>query len=204
MPIGRTRSDRDRCYSLAVASLPEIEPRPISVAEYHRMIDAGILDEDERVELLEGVIATMSPQNDPHSFALEELNSILVPQVQGRFRVRIQSPVTLGDRSEPEPDAVIVPPRSVRGRGHPTSALLVIEISDTSLRRDRGVKSRIYARGGVPEYWIVNLKERCIEVYRDPDAAAGTYLASLHVPAGQEARPILVPGVVVPVAALFD
>lgn len=187
-----------------MASLPELEPRPISVAEYHRMIDAGILEEDERVELLEGVIATMSPQNDPHSFALEELTSILVPQVQGRFRVRIQSPVTLGDRSEPEPDAVIVPPRSVRGRGHPTSALLVVEIGDTSLSKDRVVKGRVYARGGVPEYWIVNVLERCIEVYRDPDAAAGAYRTSLRVAAGEEARPILVPGVVVPVATLFD
>src|SRR4029453_16331179 len=129
-----------------MASLPEVEPRPISVAEYHRMIDAGILDEDERVELLEGVIATMSPQNDPHAFALEELNHLLVPQVEGRFRVRVQLPLTLGDRSEPEPDVAIRPPRSIRGRGHPPSALLVIEIGDTSLRKDRIVKGRIYSR----------------------------------------------------------
>lgn len=187
-----------------MASLPELDPRPISVAEYHRMIETGILDEDEHVELLEGVIARMSPQNDPHGFALEELTHLLVPLVQGRYRVRIQSPVTLGDRSEPEPDVAIVPPRSVRGRGHPTSALLVIEISESSLRKDRIVKGRIYSRAGIPEYWIVNLVERCIEIYRDPDAEAGAYRTSLRVEKGAEARPASVSGVGVPVAALFE
>ena len=162
-----------------MASLPEVDPRPISVAEYHRMIDAGILGEDERVELLEGVIATMSPQNDPRGFAIEELNHLLVPQVQGRFRVRVQLPLTLGDRSEPEPDIAIVLPRAARGKGHPTSAVLVIEVS-------------------------VNLAERRVEVYRNPDAEAGSYRTSLRVEAGHEARAASAAGVVVPVAALFD
>ena len=192
-----------------MASMPDLErddlePRPISVAEYHRMIDAGILDEDEHVELLEGVIATMSPQKDPHGYALEELTDMLVPQVKGRYRARIQSPLTLGDRSEPEPDVAIVLPRAVRGRGHPTAALLVIEVCGSSLRKDRIVKGRIYSRAGIPEYWIVNLTDRCIEIYRDPDGEAGAYRTSLRVPVGEEARPASVAGIVVPVAALFD
>jgi Uma2 family endonuclease len=98
----------------------------------------------------------------------------------------------------------IVPPRSVRGRGHPTSALLVIEISDSSLRKDRTVKMRVYARAGLPEYWIVNALEGCVEIYRDPDAEAGSYRTTLRVEPGDEAVSASVPGVAVKVANLFD
>jgi Uma2 family endonuclease len=187
-----------------MASLPDVSPRPFSVAEYHRMVDAGILTEDDRVELLEGVIVLMSPQKDPHGHAVEVLNDTLVRQVSGRFRVRPQLPLTVGDRSEPEPDLAVVPlpvPGSLAGNRR--AALLVIEVAGESLRKDRLVKSRVYARAAVPEYWIVNLEERCVEVQRDPDADSGVYRVSLVARSGEELRSSAVDGVSMAVAELF-
>jgi Uma2 family endonuclease len=187
-----------------MASLPDVSPRPFSVAEYHRMVDAGILSEDDRVELLEGVIVLMSPQKDPHGHAVEVLNDRLVLQVSGRFRVRPQLPLTLDDRSEPEPDLAVVPlPEPGALAGNRRTALLVIEVAGESLRKDRLVKSRVYARAGVPEYWIVNLEERCVEVQRDPDPDAGTYRTSLRASAGEELRSSAVDVVAVSVGELF-
>ena len=187
-----------------MASPPDVSPRPFSVAEYHRMADAGILTEDDRVELLEGVIVLMSPQNEPHAHAIVLLNETLVLQVTGRYRVRPQLPLTIGDRSEPEPDLAVLP---LPEPGGPASsrhgALLVIEVATDSLRKDRLVKSRIYARAGVPEYWIVNVDERCVEVSRQPDIAAGVYRASSKAEPGEILRSSAVDGVAVTVAELF-
>lgn len=188
-----------------MASLPDLSPRPFSVADYHRMIDAGILAEDERVELLEGVIVLMSPQKDPHAHAIEELTFALARQIDDRHRLRCQLPLTLGEDSEPEPDLAVV---LARGKdrpasGHPRSALLVIEVAGDSLRKDRLVKSRLYARAAIPEYWIVNLEDRCLEVYRDPDPESGVYRSSLKVLPGDEARSSGVDGVRLKVSDLF-
>jgi len=187
-----------------MASLPDVSPRPFSVAEYHRMVDAGILTEDDRVELLEGVIVLMSPQKEPHAQAIEVLTEALVLKVSGRYRVRPQLPLTLGDSSEPEPDLAVVPlPEPGAPALNRRAALLVIEVAGESLRKDRLAKSRIYARAGIPEYWIVNLEERCIEVSRDPDAEAGVYRASSKASPGDELRSSAVDGVAVTVADLF-
>jgi Uma2 family endonuclease len=187
-----------------MASLPDVSPRPFSVAEYHRMVDAGILSEDDRVELLEGVIVLMSPQKEPHAHAIEELTEALVLQVNGRYRVRPQLPLTLGDRSEPEPDLAVVPlPEPGAPAQNRRAALLVIEVAGDSLRKDRLAKARIYARAGIPEYWIVNLEERCIEVFRDADAENGVYRASAKARPGERLGSSAVDGVWVTVGALF-
>jgi Uma2 family endonuclease len=187
-----------------MASPPDVSPRPFSVAEYHRMADAGILTEDDRVELLEGVIVLMSPQNEPHAHAIEVLNETLVMQVTGRYRVRPQLPLTIDDRSEPEPDLAVLPiPQAGAPVLNRRDALLVIEVASDSLRKDRLVKSRIYARAGIPEYWIVNVEERCVEVSRDPDPAAGVYRVSAKASPGEDLRSSAVDGVVVVVAELF-
>jgi Uma2 family endonuclease len=187
-----------------MASLPDVSPRPFSVAEYHRMVDAGILTEDDRVELLEGVIVLMSPQKEPHAQAIEVLTEALVLQVRGRYRVRPQLPLTLGDRSEPEPDLAVVPlPEPGAPALNRRAALLVIEVAGESLRKDRLAKSRIYARAGIPEYWVVNLEERCVEVSRDPDVEAGVYRASTNASPGAVLRSSAVQGVAVKVADLF-
>ena len=187
-----------------MASLPDVSPRPFSVADYHRMVGAGILTEDDRVELLEGVIVLMSPQNDPHAHAIEVLTDTLVPQVKGRFRVRVQLPLTLGDRSEPEPDLAVVPlPEPGTPARNRRAALMVIEVTGDSLRKDRLVKSRIYARAGIAEYWIVDLEERCIEISRDPDPEAGVYRTALKASPGEELLSSAVSGVSVFVSELF-
>jgi len=186
-----------------VASLPDLEPRPISVAEYHRMIDAGILSEDERVELLEGVIVTVSPQGDPHALVIERLNKVLVRQLPDRYRVRPQLPLTLGDRSEPEPDLAVSLVEASTAKQHPRTALLVIEVAGESLRKDRRVKARIYARAGSPEYWLVNLEESCVEVLTEPDAAAGEYRRRAVAADHATLRSSAVPELLVPLAEIF-
>jgi Uma2 family endonuclease len=153
--------------------------RPISRAEYGRMIDAGLF-QGERVELWKGVIVRMSPQKSPHAFAVQELTEIFVSGLRERAKVRVQLPIALSDDSEPEPDIAIVERREYRDE-HPTTAHLIIEVADSSLRADRGFKADEYAAHGVPEYWVVDVKARTIEVLRDP-SPEGYRARTLHGP----------------------
>jgi len=150
---------------MALSSLsPEI--RPLRREEYDKLVELGVF-EGERIELLEGQLVQMSPIGVSHNFALQELNMLLVPLLVGRAIVRIQSSFAALDTSEPEPDVAIVPTGEYH-REHPSAACLIIEVAESSLRTDRGQKQRIYAQASVPEYWIVNVPDRCIEVYTDP------------------------------------
>lgn len=144
-------------------ALQHEEARPLRRLEYDRLVAQGCF-EDERVELLGGVLLTMSPQGPRHATVIERLNMLLVPAVLGRAMVRVQSPLAAGIYSEPEPDLVLVAP-GPRPHGHPHTAFLVIEVAETSLVKDRIIKSSIYAGCGVPEYWIVNLPENHVEIY---------------------------------------
>jgi Uma2 family endonuclease len=133
------------------------------------MIASGILGPSDRCELLEGEIVTKMPQGSRHSTLVGKVGDVLRPVYGSDFFLREQMPLALGERSEPEPDMAVV-----RGNRmdyldeHPSTALLVAKVSDTSLESDRTRKRRIYARAGVAEYWIVNLAEEQIEVYRTP------------------------------------
>jgi Uma2 family endonuclease len=152
--------------------LREIAPetaRPIRREEYERMVELGLFD-DERVELLEGVIVQMSPKGPPHESTIDRLNAILVKALDPRARIRVQGSFAASETSEPEPDLAVLPPRDY-DTGHPERAFLLIEVSDSSLRKDRGLKARLYAESNVPEYWVVNLVDRVVEVHRDPEAA---------------------------------
>ena len=149
--------------------------RRLTADEYHRMIDAAVFDEDEHLELLEGVIVAMSPQGARHALVIERLNRLLLRSLGDEVRVRPQLPLTLSNDSEPEPDLAVVATGSADDAPHPRTALLVIEVATESLARDRGPKALLYARADVPEYWIVNLVDGCIEVLRDPDVASGPY-----------------------------
>jgi Uma2 family endonuclease len=141
------------------------QPRALRRAEYDRLVALGCF-EDERVELLGGALITMSPQGPRHATVIERLTMLLVPPVLGRATVRVQSPLAAGIHSEPEPDLVLVAP-GPRPHGHPHTAFLVIEVAETSLAKDRVIKSSIYAACGVPEYWIVNLPDNTVEVQTD-------------------------------------
>ena len=139
------------------------------------MVAVGILDEDERVELLEGVIVAMTPQSVPHARRIEWLTRFLVRSLGDEYAVRPQLPLTLGTRNEPEPDLAVVRTDATSELHHPQTAVLVIEVAGDSLRRDRRVKAAVYARAGIPEYWVVNLEARAVEAFADPETASGTY-----------------------------
>lgn len=142
-----------------------------TVERYEQMVEAGILTEDDRVELLEGEILEMSPIHPPHASVVEELMRVFFMLVGDRARIRVQDPIRLPPDSEPEPDVVLARPGrySTRHPG-PDDILLVVEVVDTTHRRDRR-KLRTYARSGVREAWFVDLPASQIEVHRDPTPA---------------------------------
>jgi Uma2 family endonuclease len=139
------------------------------------MIEAGIFDEDEHLELLEGVIVAMAPQSSAHAYCIQWLTRFLVRSLGDAYAVRPQLPPTLGKRNEPGPDLTVVRADSASRDHHPGTAILAIEVSGDSLRKDRRVKGPVYARFGITEYWIVNMESRVVDVYSDADAAEGAY-----------------------------
>lgn len=144
--------------------------RKFTVSEYYRMGKAGILTEDDRVELIEGEIIQLPPVGDSHAWCVNRLNKLFVLGVGDRAIVGVQNPFRLSTRSEPLPDLVVMRPRASMSGPHPTQqdAILVIEVSDTTLAYDQRVKLPLYAREGVPEVWIVDLRGERLLVNRDP------------------------------------
>jgi Uma2 family endonuclease len=141
--------------------------RPLLRSEYDELIRQGKF-QGEKIELLFGVLVRMTPIGAPHSSTVMRVTKLfwsLLPEA--RASVRCQQPFAALLDSEPEPDVVLAPPGEYN-RDHPEKTLLVVEVSDSSLRRDRGLKARLYALAGVPEYWIVNLVDEVIEVYTEP------------------------------------
>ena len=156
-----------------VAASPESHPRArkFTVAEYYRMGEAGILTPDERVELIEGEIIVMPPIGPAHAGNVTMSTQKLVLLAEGRFIVNVQNPIHLDDASEPQPDVALLHPRDAfYTRSHPTPAdvLLVIEVSDSSLGYDRDVKAHLYGRNGIPETWVRNLPDDCMECFTEP------------------------------------
>ncbi|WP_447601063.1 Uma2 family endonuclease [Nitrospira sp. Nam80] len=155
-------------------SAPAIQTKRWTRKEYERMAALGLFSPDERVELLAGEIVTMTPQRSAHAAAIG-LTEAVLRQVFGPSNwIRIQLPLIVDPDSEPEPDLAVVggEPREYVNE-HPRTALLVVEIADSTLEKDRALKTPIYARAGIPEYWIVSLAEPCLEIYRDPITRPG-------------------------------
>ena len=154
-------------------AMPETRYR-FTVAEYHQMAEAGILREDDRVELIEGEIIHMSPIGRAHLSTVDRLNHLLVRGLGDQVIVRVQGSIRLNVRSEPEPDLVVLRRREdfyATADAGPEDVLLIIEVADTSLAYDRGVKAPLYARNGIPELWLVDLNGERITVFREPSAA---------------------------------
>ncbi len=146
-------------------------PFTFTVGDYHKLAEVGILKDTDRVELLNGQIFTMSPIRSPHAGIVDDLFEMLVLKLHGKAVVRGQNPVQIDDFSEPEPDIAIAHYKSDKYRSaHPTpeELYLIIEVSDTTLERDQTVKMSLYANANIPEYWIVNLNDRQIEIHRQP------------------------------------
>lgn len=149
----------------------DIQTRSFTIHEFHRMIQAGVLDEDEHVELIEGELVTMSPISSHHASCVDRLNWLFSQKVGRAAIVRVQSPVYLSEYSEPQPDIVLMrfrPDFYAHAHPEPRDVLLVVEIAETSADYDREVKLPLYAQAGIPEVWLVNLPEGHIEVYRQP------------------------------------
>jgi Uma2 family endonuclease len=182
----------------------DVPRRLFTVEEYHRMGEAGILGEDERVELIEGEIVEMSPIGPRHIGAVINATRMFITRLGDRAVVSPQNPVVIQPRSEPQPDLLLLRPRAVSySRGLPTAndVLLAVEVADTSVRFDRIVKARLYARAGIPEFWLCLAMDGAIEVYREPraDGYAGM---TLYGP-DQRVSPLAFPDVSFAVSEFF-
>lgn len=166
---------------------PESSPvGPYTVERYLRLVDDGVLGPDDRVELLEGVVVAMAPQNTPHASGIARATQALMQVTRGRAVVRAQLSFIAGAYSIPEPDVAVVPGRYADyDRVHPRTALLIVEVADSSLQQDRITKAMIYATAAVPEYWIVDVRGQQVEVYRAPDPSARRYRERQLVRRGQ-------------------
>lgn len=177
--------------------------RHFTVHEYHRMAEAGILGEGDRVELIRGVVREMSPKKRPHVIATTQIRELFARGLAGVASVYEEKPLELEALdSEPEPDVAIYSNPDVNAYGtERTAPLLVIEVADSTLRYDLSVKSELYAQGGIPEYWVVDLVHRTLVVFRD--AKDGAYRdRSTHL-LGARIRPLSWPDFELQVNALF-
>jgi Uma2 family endonuclease len=174
-----------------------------SVEDYHRMISAGILD-DRRVELLRGEIVEMAPEGEPHAYSRNEAGEYLTRLLGDRAKVRQDSPITLPNNSEPEPDIAIVQNLGREYRSHHPYAeniFWVIEYSQSSLNKDLEVKCKIYAEVGIPEYWVVNLTKLELVVFRDP--RNGEYTSQQTFTSGT-IQPLAFPDLVVSIGFILN
>ena len=178
-----------------------------TVDEYYRMAEVGLLGPDERTELIDGEVLRMSPQNSRHATVIGRVERALRGVLPEGLHLRTQMPLRLSQETEPEPDlAVVTGDLDDYADAHPTTAALVVEISDSTLRFDRRAKAAVYAQAGIPEYWVVNVRRREVEVHTQPvdDPAAGWNYASI-VPyrEGDEIQPLAVAEASLPVREFF-
>ncbi len=181
-------------------------PRCWTREEYRRAGELEIFGPEERLELIEGeILQKMASQGTPHVTSTRLTVGVLEQAFGDGFEIRTQMPIGIGELSEPEPDVAVVPggPRDYEDH-HPTpeEILLLVEVSDKTLRFDRGRKARLYARAGIQEYWIVNLIERRLETHRDP-TAEGVYRSVMSYAETDSVTPLAAPGASVRVADLL-
>jgi Uma2 family endonuclease len=177
--------------------------RLFTVDEYDRMAAAGIFKPDERIELIDGEIVEMSPIGDRHAACVINLNRLLVLGVRGRAIVSPQNPVRISAHSKPQPDLALLRARSYISAGATVEdMLLVVEVADTTVRYDRTVKRSLYARAGIPEYWVVDANAESVDVYRTP--IADSYRDVQIVPRDGVLTPLGFPDVTIAVAEIFS
>lgn len=174
-----------------------------SLEDYHRMIASGIIGEDDPVELIRGEIVSKMPVGQLHVAVVNRLTQLWVNQLMGAAIVSVQNPIVLPD-SEPEPDIAILDPRvDYYASAKPTSVSVrvLIEVADTSLEYDREIKLPLYAQGAIADFWIVNLSNSVVEVYRQPNGSA--YDRIVHFKRGELISPQAFPKIVLPVDAIL-
>jgi len=209
MAAGTAAKTRRRARRAPHAPPAGVQRYRFTPDQFEQLGRLGLFDH-LRVELIGGEIVQMPPIGPEHSVGKTYTASAWQRRKQPKWHVRVDDPLRIGD-SEPVPDVAIVPGKPSDYRAHhPTTALLVIEIADTSLEYDRTEKMSLYAAAGILEYWIVNLVERCVEVYREPASpAAGTafnarYRALRYYGLDETVQPLFEPTLAIPVRALFE
>jgi Uma2 family endonuclease len=184
-----------------MATTTEARPWPLTLDRWHAMLAAGILAEDDRVELIEGMLVEMPPPLPQHQSPIDVLTRHFARAAPDAWFVRVQGPLTFpGLVSEPQPDLALIAADAPRP-AHPATALLVVEVAVTSLAYDRGPKARLYARAGIPELWIVDVPGRRVEVRTRPQDGEFRELRTFGE--GEQVVPGAVACPPVPVAALF-
>jgi Uma2 family endonuclease len=168
----------------------------LSIDKYERMVRAGILTENDRVELIRGELIDKMPIGDAHIDVVNRLNRRFARLLDEAVTVSVQNPLVLAD-SEPEPDLALYTLRAP-GKARAADVHLVIEVADSSLEFDRTVKLSLYAEAGIPEYWIVNVLDEEVEVYRQPQFD-GTYTVRSVLKRGDLLQPLAFPGIKLPV-----
>jgi Uma2 family endonuclease len=184
---------------------PAITRKKFTAAEYEQIIAAGVLAEDDRVELLEGEIVEMSPIGPSHSGCVVRLTGFLYKLDLDRVMVRVQDPIHLGEYSEPQPDISVVhrrPDYYSGGHPEPEDIVLLIEVAESSLSYDREVKLPLYARSGIPEVWIISLQFQTVDIFRSP--VAGHYTETFHLVSGETLTAVDIPEFKLPIGSLFD
>ncbi|MGH8535656.1 MAG: Uma2 family endonuclease [Gammaproteobacteria bacterium] len=177
--------------------------RRLTVEDYHRMAEAGILGEDDRIELIEGELIQMPPIGARHAEVVDYVNDVFSRQAGDDKRTRVQNPVQLGDYGELYPDiAILRKRRYFDAHPGPGDVFLIIEVSDSTLTYDRDLKVPLYAVHGIPEVWLISVTERCIDIFRQPSPAERRYESIQRIERGA-VTPLHVPGVSLALSELF-
>ena len=194
---------------MVIAVSPAIETRRFTRVEYERLTEIGFFQPGERLELIDGLLIVREPQKSRHATAVRLVQRALERAFGPGWDVRPQLPVALDDMSEPEPDTAVVPgdARDYRD-AHPTSPVLVVEVAESRLAFDRRKKSSLYARAGISDYWVLNLRRRVLEVHREPEAFdlapyGFRYRSIVTLTPPSTVTPLAAPWAAIPVADLL-
>ena len=194
----------DDVYQTDILSRYRVPRHRLTVRDYHRLAEAGVLGEDDRVELLEGQLVDMASIGPRHALAVGALNEFLVMAAAGQAVVRVQNPIVLDDTSEPRPDFALLR-RPWHGypdeHPRPPNVYLVVEVADSSLDFDLGAKLELYASSGIREFWVVDLTSNRVLVHRDPNDGGYGSVASLDMSGTLQVEAL--PSVTIPVASIF-
>lgn len=178
--------------------------RKFTVQQYHKMLESGILTEDDRVELIRGEIIEMSPIGTKHAACVNRLINLLVQLLGKRVIVAAQNPIALNDNSEPQPDVALLKPRDdfyATAHPQPQDILLLIEVADSTIIYDREEKIPLYAEANIIEVWLVDINEQIVEIYQQPTAAG--YQQMQKFTSGQSLSIQAFPNVIINVNEIF-